>query len=167
MRSLRLFSGFRPSQVGVNVRGMAVLKNIPSVISPELLKVLADMGHGDELVLADANFPGKTCGGGRPVVRADAIGTPAMLKAILKLFPLDTFATPAAVMQRVDKPNEDAPIFAEFQKILNKAEGSDVKMERVERFAFYERAQKAFGIVQTGETALYGNIIIKKGVIGK
>lgn len=142
-----------------------MLKGVDPLVSPELLFVIAQMGHGDELVIADANFPAVTMG--KRVVRADGHTTPGVLGAVLKLFPLDTFVeSPAAVMRRVDKPNEDAPIWTEFQKLLDGAEARHVSIERVERFAFYERAKQAFAVVATGERALYGNVIIKKGVIG-
>jgi L-fucose mutarotase len=125
---------------------------------------MAQMGHGDELVLADANFPSVSVG--QRVVRADGHGVPAILKAVLELLPLDTFVeNPAAVMQRVDKPDEPAPIWSEFQTLLDSVDGKHVGVERVERFAFYERARKAFAVVATGERALYGNLILKKGVI--
>lgn len=141
-----------------------MLKGIDPIISPGLLVTLAEMGHGDELVIADANFPAQTMG--RRVVRADGHGAAPVLGAILKLFPLDSFVeAPAAVMRRVDKPDEAAPVWTDFQLLLDGAEGKHVTIERVERFAFYERARQAFAVVATGETALYGNIIIKKGVI--
>jgi L-fucose mutarotase len=128
------------------------------------LYLIARMGHGDELVIADANFP--AVANAKRLVRADGHGVPAILEAILQLFPLDSFVTnPAAVMRRVDKPGEPAPIWNDFQRVLDSAEGRHIAVEQVERFAFYERARQAFGIVATGETALYGNIIIKKGVI--
>jgi L-fucose mutarotase len=141
-----------------------MLKGIPPILSPELLGLIAAMGHGDELVLADANFPAVSVG--RRVVRADGHSVPAILEAVLKLFPLDSFVErPAAVMQRVDHPDQAAPIWTEFQRLLDSAEGKHIAIERVERFAFYERAKQAFGVVATGETALYGNLILKKGVI--
>ena len=141
-----------------------MLKGIDPIISPELLFVIAQMGHGDELVLADANFPAVTMG--RRVVRADGHGVPDVLEAVLKLFPLDTFVeAPAAVMERVDKPQDAAPVWAEFQKHLDGAEGRHVTLERVKRFEFYDRAKAAFAVVATGEKALYGNLILKKGVI--
>jgi L-fucose mutarotase len=141
-----------------------MLKGIPPLLSPELLSLIAEMGHGDELVLADANFPAVAIA--RRLVRADGHGAAAVLEAILQLVPLDGFVEqPAAVMQRVDRPDQPAPIWAEFQRLLDGAEGRHIGVERVERFAFYERARKAFGVVATGETALYGNLIIKKGVI--
>jgi len=143
-----------------------MLKGIPSIVSPELLLLMAQMGHGDELVLADANFPAASIG--RRLVRADGHGVVALLEGVLKLFPIDRFVErPAAVMQRVDKPSEPAPIWGEFQRALDQADGRPVGIERVERFAFYERASNAFGVVATGETALYGNLIIKKGVISQ
>jgi L-fucose mutarotase len=141
-----------------------MLKRIPPILSPELLLMIAEMGHGDELVLADANFP--AVANARRLARADGHGVPVVLEAILQLFPLDGFVEqPAAVMRRVDQPDQPAPIWTDFQRLLDGAEGRHISVERVERFAFYERAKKAFGIVATGETALYGNLIIKKGVI--
>lgn len=141
-----------------------MLKRIPPILSPDLLYLIAQMGHGDELVLADANFPSVAIA--HRLVRADGHGVPAILKAILELFPLDTFVEqPAAVMRRVDKPDQPAPIWTEFQQLLDGADGKHISVEWVERFAFYERARKAFGVVATGETALYGNLILKKGVI--
>lgn len=123
--------------------------------------MLAQMGHGDEIVLADANFP--SVANARRLVRADGHGVPPLLAAILELFPLDSFVKqPAAIM---DKPGEPAPIWATYQKILDSVDGTHVGVEKVERFAFYDRARQAFGIVATGETALYANIILKKGVI--
>ncbi|ODU01439.1 MAG: fucose isomerase [Planctomycetes bacterium SCN 63-9] len=141
-----------------------MLKRIPAILSPDLLYLIAQMGHGDEIVLADANFPATAIA--RRLVRADGHGVPAILEAILQLFPLDSFVeAPAAVMQRVDKPAEAAPVWNEFQRLLDSAEAKHITIERVERFAFYERAKMAFGVVATGETALYGNLILKKGVI--
>lgn len=141
-----------------------MLKRIPPILSPELLHLIAQMGHGDELVIADANFPAATCA--NRLVRADGHGVPAILEAILQLFPLDQFVEhPAAVMRRLDKPGDPAPIWAEYQRLLDGAEGRHISMEQVERFAFYERAKATFGVVATGEGALYGNIIIKKGII--
>jgi len=122
------------------------------------------MGHGDELVLADANFP--AAGVARRLVRADGHRVCALLEAILRLLPLDQFVPePAAVMRRVDRPDEVAPIWNDFQRLIQQAEGRTIGIERVERFAFYERARAAYGVVATGETALYGNLILKKGVL--
>lgn len=141
-----------------------MLKTIPPILSPELLFHLAQMGHGDELVLADANFPAAALA--KRLVRADGHAAVAILQAILKLFPLDTFVShPAAVMRRVDQPDQPAPIWADFQRALDTAEQHPIAIERIERFAFYERAKSAFAIVATGEMALYANLILKKGVL--
>jgi len=141
-----------------------MLKGIPRILSPDLLFIIAQMGHGDELVLADANFPAASIA--KRLVRADGHGVEPILEALLQLFPLDHFIEqPAAVMRRVDQPDQAAPIWNEYQRRLDRSEGRPVGMERVERFAFYERARQAFAVVATGETALYGNLIIKKGVI--
>ena len=141
-----------------------MLKRISPNVSPELLYLIAQMGHGDELVIADANFPAVT--NARRLVRADGLSVPTVLEAVLQLFPLDAYVEkPAAVMRRVDKPGEKAPIWDTYQRLLDSAEGKHIAMEQVERFAFYDRAKLAFGVVATGEGALYGNIIIKKGVI--
>ncbi|XP_029690854.1 fucose mutarotase isoform X1 [Takifugu rubripes] len=148
---------------------MVVLKGIPSVLSPELLYALAKMGHGDELVLADANFPASSiCACGPTEIRADGLGIPLLLEAILRLMPLDTYVTsPAAVMELVDSDKIRGlavPVWDEYKQLLSQA-GSQSSLELVERFAFYERAKKAFAVVATGESALYGNLILKKGVI--
>ncbi|XP_041866323.1 fucose mutarotase [Melanotaenia boesemani] len=148
---------------------MVVLKGIPSVLSPDLLYVLAKMGHGDELVLADANFPTSSiCTCGPKEIRADGLGIPGLLEAILKLLPLDTYVPhPAAVMDLVDSDKQRClavPMWETYRHLLNQA-GSQTPLEKVERFAFYERAKKAYAVVATGETALYGNLILKKGVI--
>ncbi|XP_036403329.1 fucose mutarotase isoform X1 [Megalops cyprinoides] len=148
---------------------MVVLKGIPSILSPELLYTLAKMGHGDELVLADTNFPtSSTCRCGPNEIRADGVGIPELLEAILKLFPLDSFVdSPAAVMELVESDRQrglSVPVWEKYRCLLKNA-GSDKPLERVERFAFYERAKKSFAVVATGEASLYGNLIIKKGVI--
>jgi L-fucose mutarotase len=148
----------------VPARTTFMLKKIPNILSPELLLMIAQMGHGDELVIADANFPAVS--NAKRLVRADGHGVAVILEAILQLLPLDSFVDhPAAVMRRIDKPGEPAPIWAEYQRILDSAEGRHIAMEQVERFAFYDRAKTTFGVVATGEGALYGNIIIKKGII--
>ncbi|XP_068111452.1 fucose mutarotase [Hyperolius riggenbachi] len=148
---------------------MVVLKGIPFVLSPELLYVLARMGHGDEIVLADANFPVSSISRSGPeLIRADGLGIPRLLKAVLQLFPMDTYVPkPAAVMDLVDsdkKKGLKAPVWDEYKELLSQA-GCDAPIEQVERFSFYERAKNAFAVVATGETALYGNLILKKGVI--
>ncbi|KAM3863238.1 fucose mutarotase [Diretmus argenteus] len=145
---------------------MVVLKGIPSILSPELLYALAKMGHGDEIVLADENFPASSiCACGPKEV---GLEIPRLLEAILKLLPLDTYvATPAAVMDLVDSDKQkclDVPVWDTYTQLLKQA-GVQTHLEKVERFAFYERAKKAYTVVATGETSLYGNLILKKGVI--
>lgn len=139
-----------------------MLKNVPSILSPELLKILMEMGHGDELVIGDGNFPAASCA--QRLVRLDGHSVPDVLDAILKLFPLDTYVdAPVALMDNGDSENRP-PIWAEYKKIVENSEG-EKKFELVERFAFYDRAKKAYAIVSTGETAIYANVIIKKGVV--
>ncbi|XP_074531962.1 fucose mutarotase [Halichoeres trimaculatus] len=148
---------------------MVVLKGIPAILSPELLYALAKMGHGDELVLADANFPTSSiCACGPKEIRADGLGIPQLLEAILKLLPLDTYVdAAAAVMDLVDSDKQrglHVPVWGTYVELL-RLSGSPASIDTVERFAFYERAKKAYAVVATGETALYGNLILKKGVI--
>jgi L-fucose mutarotase len=157
-------ASWKRSGVINDVERLAMLKGIPTILSPELLYLIAQMGHGDELVLADGNFPAMSVA--KRAVRADGHGMLPILEAVLQLFPLDSFVEqPAAVMRRIDKPEEAVPIWHEFQGLLDRGAGRHVLIERVERFAFYERAKSAFGVVATSETAHYGNLIIKKGVI--
>jgi L-fucose mutarotase len=154
---------------------MTILKGIPKVISPRLLFALARMGHGDEIVLADANFPSASCAKTTTFgeeIRCDGTGIPELLSAILTLMPLDP-AVPAPAFTMEMMPMHvaagwKAPIKDEYKKILNEAAGGGggVSVAEVERFAFYDQAKKAFAIVSTGEGALYANLILKKGVIG-
>lgn len=141
-----------------------MLKGISPVLSPDLLKILMEMGHGDEIVIGDGNFPGASHA--RNLVRLDGHGVPAVLEAILPLFPLDAYVpAPAAVMQVTPGDDAKTPIWDVYQQLCDKYEGRPVQIEQVERFAFYERAKKAHCIVMTGETAIYANIILKKGVV--
>ena len=144
-----------------------MLKGISPLISPELLKVLCEMGHGDELVIADGNFPCESVGKNAIVIRADGHGVPELLDAILKLIPLDAYVDrPVALMEVV--PGDTCPtpqIWDVYKNILNKHEPDHCKIEMTERFAFYERAKKAYLIIATGETAIYANILLKKGVV--
>ncbi|XP_053730424.1 fucose mutarotase isoform X1 [Synchiropus splendidus] len=159
---------------------MVVLKGIPSILSPELLYALAKMGHGDEIVLADANFPASSvCSCGPKEIRADAaplfcigllgLRIPQLLPAVLQLLPLDTYVTaPAAVMDLVDSDKEkglNVSVWRDYETCLSQEAGIHAPLEKMERFAFYERAKKAYAVVATGETALYGNLILKKGVV--
>lgn len=141
-----------------------MLKGINPMISPELLKILCEMGHGDEIVIADANFPAVTCA--KRLVRADGHSGTDMLEAILALFPLDKGAEKNSFLMAVPEKNvPNPPIWKEYEDIMKKYEEDNVKTEELERFAFYERAKNAFAVVQTGEKALYANIILKKGTL--
>ncbi|AKO28373.1 MULTISPECIES: RbsD/FucU family protein [Brucella] len=138
-----------------------MLKNINPLLTGSLLAILADMGHGDDLVIVDANYPAQAAG--VPVLDFPGISATQVAEAVLSLLPLDDFVErPAAVMQA---PNEMPAIFKEFEAVIEKAEGRKIPVEPIERFAFYDRARGAFAIIRTGEKRLYGNIIFKKGVI--
>jgi L-fucose mutarotase len=139
-----------------------MLKNVPKVLSPELLKILCEMGHGDEIVIADGNFPSASIA--RRLVRADGHGVPELLRAVMRFFPVDTYADPNVVLMEAAKGDVPA-IWDEYAAILKDAEGERVKTGAIERFAFYERAKTAYAVIATGENALYANIILKKGVI--
>ncbi|EDQ90605.1 uncharacterized protein MONBRDRAFT_15956 [Monosiga brevicollis MX1] len=150
---------------------MTILKGIPKILPPELLFALAKMGHGDELVLGDANFPSESVGAHTPcnVIRCDALGAVDLLKAILQVLPLDTTCGPCALMEMMDMHKAagwKTPIWDEYKAAVKEAEGRTIDFEEVERFAFYERAKKAYVVVATGEEAFYANIILKKGIIG-
>ena len=142
-----------------------MLKGIPDIISPELLKILHEMGHGDDLVIGDANFPAAS--NARNLVRCDGHGVPQLLDAILSLFPLDDFVPhPVSLMQVVPGDSTVPVIQDEIRAIVRKHEAKgDALVEQIERFAFYERARTAYAIVTTTERKLYGCMIIKKGVI--
>ncbi|MCA9116521.1 MAG: fucose isomerase [Planctomycetaceae bacterium] len=141
-----------------------MLKGIPPLLSPELLHTIAAMGHGDEIVLADGNYP--SASHADRLVRADGLGVLPVLQAILQLFPVDTFvAEQALVMQPVDEDAAEPPIWKDFRRSLQMAEGRRVELTEIDRFAFYERSREAYAIVATSETALYANIILKKGIV--
>jgi len=144
-----------------------MLKGISPVISPELLKVLCEMGHSDTIVIADGNFPAETIGKDAIVIRADGHGVPEILEAILKLFPLDTYVEkPVSLMQVMPGDNAKTPIWDVYKKIVAKEDArGEAAFCEVERFAFYEKAKKAYAIVATGETAIYANIMLQKGVV--
>lgn len=140
-----------------------MLKSIDPIISAPLLSVLAEMGHGDEIVIVDTNFPAHAMA--RRLVDMPGIAAPRVLAAVLTLLPLDTFVpSPAATMRPID-PRDASAIFGEFQLACDAAEGRAVAIEAVDRFAFYDRARAAYAIVQCGERRLYGNIILTKGVV--
>lgn len=143
-----------------------MLKGIPSILSPELLCALDKMGHGDELVIADGNFPCHSVGKNSIVIHADGHGVPEILDAILQLFPLDTYSEkPVGLMEVVKGDNVETPIWDTYKEILDKYEPAHHAIEYIERFAFYERAKGAFLIIATSEQALYANILLKKGVV--
>jgi L-fucose mutarotase len=140
-----------------------MLKQIPSILSPELLKILMEMGHGDEIVIADGNFPSASIA--QRLVRSDGNMVPQLLDAVLKFFPLDPYVKlPVALMAVVPGDTYKPTIWDTYREVIKKNEKfSD--FEYVERFAFYERAKKAYAVIATSETALYANIILKKGVV--
>ena len=141
-----------------------MLRNIPAILSPDLLMILRAMGHGDEIVIADANFPATSMG--QRVARLDGIPATEVLEAVLRIMPLDAFVDdPAQTMQVVGDPSAVPEIVARFQEIVDNEADNPAQIRTLERFAFYERAKAAYAIVQTGETRLYGNIILKKGII--
>ena len=141
-----------------------MLKGIPSTLSPELMKVLIEMGHADEIVLADGNFPAASIA--QRLIRCDGHNVPELLEAILKFFPLDIFVTtPVALMSVVPGDKTKPTIWEEYRSIIKRSGEKFSDFEFVERFAFYERARKAYAVVATSEKALYANIILKKGII--
>lgn len=140
-----------------------MLKNIPAIIPPELLKILDEMGHGDEIVIGDGNFPAAS--NAKRLVRCDGHGVPELLDAVLQLLPLDTYVeSPVMLMQVTPGDDVDPVIWKDYRKIVDKHQ-DNVKFSEIERFAFYERARDAYAIVATGESALYANVILKKGVV--
>ena len=142
-----------------------MLKGIPSILSPELLKILMEMGHGDTLVIGDGNFPAASIAKNSILVRLDGHGVPEILDAILQLVPLDPYIeAPVSLMEVVPGDPVETPIWDDYARIVEKYEPG-TKIGHIERFQFYEVAKKAFAVVATGETALYANIILQKGVV--
>lgn len=143
-----------------------MLKNIPPILSPELLKVLCEMGHGDEIILADGNFPAESIGKDAIVIRADGHGTVELLEAILQFLPLDQYVENPVALMKVVNGNPCKPtIWDSYKQKLNESGNDPAKIEMVERFAFYERAHHAYAIIATGESAIYANVLLKKGVV--
>jgi L-fucose mutarotase len=141
-----------------------MLRGIDPILSPELLRILRAMGHGDEIAIVDANFPAEASA--HELVRLDGIDAGRVLRAVLSVMPLDSFVPdPAISMQMVDDPQGVPPVVAEFQQIVDTVADHPARIAALERFAFYERTRGAFAVVQTGERRLYGNIIVKKGVL--
>lgn len=140
-----------------------MLKGIPPLLGPDLLHILRAMGHGDEIAIVDANYPAENAG--PPVVRLDGSSATEALEAILTLMPLDTYVDEQAFgMEVVGEPERREETHREFDAIIRRYE-PDMKLAFIERFGFYERVKGAFAIVQTGERRLYGNVLLKKGVI--
>jgi len=140
-----------------------MLKGISPIISPDLLSIIARMGHGDEIILADAHFPGETFN--KNVLRADGIKIPELLAAVLPLFELDSYVdSPLIMMAAVEGDTLDPMVEESYLKSIHKSNPNVADIQRINRFAFYERAKNAFAVLMTGETAKYGNILLKKGV---
>ncbi len=144
-----------------------MLKGIPSILSPQLLKVLCEMGHSDRLVIADGNFPAESMGKNAIVIRCDGHGVPEILDAILRLFPLDTYVEhPVNLMALVPGDPVKTPIWDTYKEIVTKYDSRGAEtVGTIERFAFYEESKTAYAIIATSETALYANIMLQKGVV--
>ncbi|MFB7817115.1 L-fucose mutarotase [Paenibacillus chitinolyticus] len=140
-----------------------MLKGIPSILSPELLKVLMEMGHGDEIVLGDGNFPAASHA--KRLIRCDGHGVPELLEAVLALFPLDTYGDQPAQLMAVVPGDPVQPVIWETYGEVIGRHLPGVPVGRLERFAFYKRAKEAYAIVATSESALYANVILRKGVV--
>lgn len=142
-----------------------MLKGLDPLLSPDLLHALATMGHGDEIAVVDAHFPGATMA--KRLVRLDGSNATDVIRAIASVMPLDTFVeAPAAGMQVVGDPQKVPDAVADFGQALDRAEGRKIRIEMIERHAFYRRSREAYAIVQTGERRTYANLILKKGVVG-
>lgn len=144
-----------------------MLKNIPPILSPELLKTLCEMGHSDRIVIADGNFPCESVGKNCKVIRCDGHGVPELLDAILTLFPLDKYVEkPVTLMQVMAGDPVKTPIWDEYKAIIVKHDerGAEAVGE-IERFKFYDEARTAYAIVATGEKAVYANVMLQKGVV--
>lgn len=146
-----------------------MLKGINPIINPELLKILCEMGHGDSIVIADGNFPAESVGKNAFVVRMDGHGVPEILEAILELMPLDQYVDqPVSLMERCEGDNADVSIWKKYDQILAASgEGKDGCVRKLERFAFYDEAKKAYAVIATSETSQYANVILQKGCIIK
>lgn len=144
-----------------------MLKGIPKIISPELIKILMEMGHGDEIVIADGNFPAESIG--QRVIRLDGHGGSEILSAILKFFPLDPYIEkPVMLMETTEVDKDLKPeIWREYKDIVDDFIERNIDFKYIERFDFYKRSEKAYAVIASGEMALYANIILKKGVISE
>lgn len=144
-----------------------MLKGIPKILSPELLKVLCEMGHSDRIVIADGNFPAESIGKNAIVIRCDGHGVPELLEAILKVFPLDSYVEhPVSLMEVMKGDKVETPIWDKYKDIIAANDPRGAKaVGNIERFSFYEEAKKAYAVIATGESALYANIMLQKGVV--
>lgn len=144
-----------------------MLKGVPQILSPNLLKVLCEMGHSDQIVIADGNFPTESMGKDCIVIRCDGHGIPELLDAILKVFPLDTYVEkPVNLMKVMVGDTVLTPIWDDYKKIISKYNNrGEETVGTIERFKFYDEAKKAYAIIATGEKALYANVILQKGVV--
>lgn len=143
-----------------------MLKGVPQILSPELLKILCEMGHSDQIVIADGNFPTESIGKDCIVIRCDGHGIPELLDGILKVFPLDTYVeNPVNLMKVMPGDTVETPIWDEYKKIIEKYDNRKNVVGTIERFEFYDEAKKAYAIIATGEKALYANVILQKGVV--
>ena len=147
-----------------------MLLNVPKILSPELLKALCEMGHGDTILLTDGNYPGASAAmkNGAVFVRADGHGVPELLEAILRLIPLDAYTDTPVMLMDVDVRDKGMriPIHDDYRAIVEKFDDRGASaVGQLERYAFYEKANKAYCIVQTGEEAIYANVLLQKGVI--
>jgi fucose operon fucU protein len=140
-----------------------MLNGVPANIGPELLKVLSEMGHGDELVIADGNFPAASLA--RRLVRADGLGVPELLESVLKLIPLDTYVESPLALMAVVEGDAEPEIWEAYETIIGGTQTTRCKVTHMDRQDFYERASQAYAVVATSERAVYANIIIKKGVV--
>ena len=144
-----------------------MLKNIPKILSPELLKILCEMGHSDRIVIGDGNFPAESMGKNAKVIRCDGHGVPEILDAILQVFPLDIYVdTPVNLMEVMKGDPVETPIWDTYEEIVSKYDERKGKaIGQIERFKFYEEAKTAYAIIATSEKALYANIMLQKGVV--
>lgn len=144
-----------------------MLKGISPILSPQLLKVLCEMGHSDTIVIADGNFPAETMGKEAIVIRMDGHGVPEILEAILEVFPLDQYIEkPVSLMERVPGDKADVSIWKTYEAMISKAEERGISViDKLERFAFYEASKKAYAVIATSETSQYANVILQKGCV--
>ncbi len=146
-----------------------MLKGIPKILPPELLKVLCEMGHSDRLVIADGNFPSESMGKNAKVIRMDGHGVSEILDAVLQVFPLDTYVQKPAVLMELmerDKGRVETPIWDEYEAIISKHDSrGKAAIGNIDRFKFYDEAKECYCIIATGESAIYANIMLQKGVV--